>query len=166
MTKRNNLMLPKQVLIILAIFAAILCAGCAQPPVTNASSELPDPATARVEAKAALAEWQALLETGQNQAFLQASMPPEIYELAITENGSIAPEVRDRIRAFAPRIVNALNEAGFVEPEIEGNNVVFEFDTIHNTSGFFQDEKIILTKRDGRWQFNGKMLKEIAANRN
>ena len=157
---RFKILLMTIILLGVSVFGG--CTGVT--PQQKTASTLPEPAIAKEEAKNALREWQVLLETGQNAEFIRASMPTEIYELALTENGELKPEVVKKLRAFAPKVVNALNEAQFIEPRVEGNDVVFEYNEIHSSGGFFKNEKIYLTKSAGRWYFNGEMVKEVTEN--
>ncbi len=155
-------MIFKRSLALLAITAILLLTGCTATPETNTVSTLPEPEVAKAEAKEALRNWQTLLETGQNAEFIKASMPEEVYQMSVTEDGALKEEVVDKLRAFAPRIVNALNEAQFIQPEISGDNVVFTYNDIHSSNGFFKNEKIYLSKGNGRWYFNGQMLQQVA----
>ena len=151
-----------KIIAVLTLAASIFITGCTNDVSNNIVSELPEPEVAKVEAKNALREWQTLLETGQNAEFIQASMPIKVYEMAVDENGELKPQVVKKLRAFAPKVVNALNEAQFLDPVIRGENVVFVYNDIHSSGGFFKNEEILLTKSGGHWYFNGEMINEVS----
>ncbi len=151
-------------LVAVFILSAILLIGCAPvKPTTSNVSELPEASIAKVEAKEALKEWQTLLENGQNLEFIQACMPNEVYEMSIDESGNLNPEVLAKLRAYAPKVVNALNEAQYIEPEIVGDAVVFKYNDIHTSGGFFKEDKIYLSKKNGRWFFNGPIVQNASS---
>ncbi len=151
-----------KIIAVLTLVASIFISGCTSEINNGTVSELPEPEVAKEEAKNALQEWQSLLETGQNAEFIRVSMPTKIYEMAMDENGELKPQVVKKLRAFAPKVVNALNEAQFLNPVIKGENVVFEYNDIHSSGGFFKNEKIVITKSGGRWYFNGEMINEVS----
>ena len=138
---------------VIILLGAFLISGCeSATTIDEQVSVLPEPAVAKEEAKKCTA---GVADTAGDRSEFRVYSGEHatqiIYEMALAENGELKPAVIRKLRSFAPKVVNALNEAQFIEPRIEGNNVVFEYDDIHNSGGFFKDEKIYLTRSNGRW---------------
>ena len=154
--------------IISAIVIAVVCFGCLTGCTQNATSqqgvvtvnELPVPALAKEEAKEALKNWQSLLESGRNQDFFLASMPVEVIEKTVNSNGDVTEDILLKVRSLGPKLVGALSEAQFLEPTVAGDKVVFTYTDLHTDGGLFSDDKLYLSKRDGRWFFNGPLVAE------